>query len=394
MIDTVILKIPNAQDLIREPEYFRPSLTGIRNPPKYPGLQLFMPYTYNLKSKHKYYPNLTVTPHWDKTTKSVAIPLKIEFSASKLIFLNNVDELVEEDFSQVLSTLQERLSEMGVEISTGTLEDAPVSTIHFSKNVLLSGSYTALFVIKVLEKMAVTSKLKIKHRDYDIDGHATYFDCGQYQIVTYDKIRDALQTKRHSEDKDRTDYQQKLLKAIRSHRPPIEILRLEIRITDKTKLNSLLQKLGYLPNPTFRDVFNEQLSQAMLQYHWKLITPSKSLFLLKVPEPDILLKVTNYIANNGLNLKAIEVNGLVGMIYYSQDHGFKNLEAGIKTAFHPRTWYRLDKYFSLINQIMAERENYSFIDDVNTTLEEFNPLKVNHLLQEVGMSFDYAKESN
>ena len=184
MIDTIVLKIPNAQTLIKEPESFKPSLTGIRNPPKYLGLQLFMSYTYNLKkSKHKYYPNLTVTPYWDKTTKSVAIPLKIEFSASKLIFLNNVDELVEENFSQVLGTLQERLSEMGVEISTGTLENAPVSTIHFSKNVLLSGSYTALFVIKLLEKMAITNKLKIKHRDYDIDGHATYFDCGQYQIV-------------------------------------------------------------------------------------------------------------------------------------------------------------------------------------------------------------------
>ena len=82
------------------------------------------------------------------------------------------------------------------------------------------------------------------------------------------------------------------------------------------------------------------------------------------------------------------------MIYYSQEHGFRNLEAGLKTSFHPRTWYRLNKYFALVNKIMAERENYSFVDDISNTLEDFKPLKVNDLLQQAGMSFDYAKESN
>ena len=58
--------------------------------------------------------------------------VRIEFSAPKLLYLNNLDELEEKDFPDVIETLQARLKTMGVIVTQRVLQDASVSSVHFS----------------------------------------------------------------------------------------------------------------------------------------------------------------------------------------------------------------------------------------------------------------------
>ena len=66
------------------------------------------------------------------------MPLKIEFSAPKMLFGNNFDELTDSDFPNLLTKLKRTLKEMGVFILEDHLTSAPVSAIHFSKNIPLT----------------------------------------------------------------------------------------------------------------------------------------------------------------------------------------------------------------------------------------------------------------
>src|SRR3989344_5261555 len=74
--------------------------------------------------------------------------IKIEFSAPKLIFNNNFDELEDNDFDLVVSTLYKRLKDMGYRVWSNVLTKAPVSAIHYSKNILLKDGSTPYMYLK------------------------------------------------------------------------------------------------------------------------------------------------------------------------------------------------------------------------------------------------------
>lgn len=76
-----------------------------------------------------YKPHLTLYRRWDGTQSTIT--LRVEFSIPKLLYGNNFDELSDSDFPEVIKTLRERLSEMGVDVIQGKLEKAIVSTIHY-----------------------------------------------------------------------------------------------------------------------------------------------------------------------------------------------------------------------------------------------------------------------
>ena len=153
MIDTVVLTMQNADKIIWEPDRFSPSLRDVRQKVSQSfGARLFTKYTYNIPAKHGYFPRLTVNPRWQN---GIQIPLRIEFSVPKLLFGNNVDELGQNDWETVIATLKSKLSQMGVKVFSAQLENALVSAVHFSKNIVLSPHYTASIALKTLGKVDV-----------------------------------------------------------------------------------------------------------------------------------------------------------------------------------------------------------------------------------------------
>ena len=109
MLDTIVLTLDQDQFELDEPERFSPSAQGLLVPPYYRlGARGHFsckqnPTRTDLKAG-RYLPRLTLSKRWLRS--SFALTLRIEFSAPKLIFGNNFDELRSRDFERVLAALQ------------------------------------------------------------------------------------------------------------------------------------------------------------------------------------------------------------------------------------------------------------------------------------------------
>lgn len=266
MIDTIALVIPNADKLIWEPDRFTPTLKGVRdNAEKGFGARLFMKYTQNINSKYGYYPRLTVTPRWDN---GLQIPLKVEFSIPKLLFGNNFDELTDTDFPAVIQKLKAVLKEMGVYLFEKNLINAPVSSVHYSKNIALTDYTTPYTYLEQLTKLNINKRLDTNRTDFRNEGHSFKYRANSFEIVFYDKIKDLQQAKvseKRAEEKDNA--LQLNLFDILTQRKPLEVLRVEIRLNRRQKISQILKKIGKEVEPTFVNIFNQDTAKKVLLHY-------------------------------------------------------------------------------------------------------------------------------
>lgn len=390
MIDTVILSVPFGKYQVLEPERFSPPLTIALTNLKAMKANPFMKYTQNpSKITYKngnYSPRLTVNVRptkKDSTSKySVEIPLKIEFSAPKLLFQNNLDELTDIDFENVVNILHTKLMEMGVFVKKTNLIEAQVRAVHFSKNIPLTDFYTASLAIKELYKLDVNKRLDINKRHFQNSGHALYFDCNSYSMVFYDKLEDGNKTQRHSVDKEKTSYQLNLFKHFKESKESLEVLRYELRITNKQKLDRLMKEAGSKENPTFKDVFNSDLSKKLLLKHWKVIYPDESRFMLQFDDGNLdktFESIVNYYKQNKKRVTVQNTFCQLGIITFSKSLGMRDLKTRVSTAFSSRTWFRTKKLFDLANSLFKSNKSFGFVKDIENALNSFTPFKVKDL---------------
>lgn len=391
MIDTVILIIPFGQYRVEEPERFSPPLTTVLTNLKAMKANPVMKYTQNPSkasyTNGNYSPRLTVNirPANKSTLNKYGyeIPLKIEFSVPKLLYQNNLDELIDADFDNVIDILHTRLLEMGVSIEKTDLANAQVRAIHFSKNIPIHGFYTASSAITELNKLDVNKKLQINKRDFQDNGHALYFDCNSYSVVFYDKMADMTKSKRHSTDKEKTSHQLKLFEHFKKSKEPTEILRYELRITNKQKLNSLLKQFGYKENPTFQEVFNSELSKKLLLNLWNIIYPNESRFMLKFEENNLDKTLESIVAFYKQNKKRVTVKDsmcIYGAMTIAKKLGIRALKNKLTSIFSARTWYRAKKrLFKDLDLLFLNSESFGFVKDIKDTLSSFTPFKAKDL---------------
>ena len=159
MLDTIVLTLDQRHFEVMVPERFSPSATGLLTPPYYPlGSRgnfgcVQNPTKSDLRAG-RYQPRLTLNKR--KTSNAFAVTLRIEFSAPKLVLGNNFDELTSDDFGRVLDVLHRCLDEMGIRLSTDVLCSAPVSAIHYSKNIALTDYTTCSMVLSELARIDLT----------------------------------------------------------------------------------------------------------------------------------------------------------------------------------------------------------------------------------------------
>ncbi len=379
MLDTIVLTMTDIDRIITNPELFNPPLRTNYSTGEYYVEFGSRKHIYNPSSEQVYYPRFTITSTW--INQKPAPCLKVELSLPKLLYQNNVDELALDELSLVISTLKDRLNEVGIMASLEDVKNAPIRTIHFSKNILLKDN-SATSVIGAINKMPVTRRLEFNTRDYKNDGTALYVDNNSYQLCLYDKIADAFRSNRHTLDKDRTKHQQELLKTIKNTRLPIEILRFEVRILKRYYLNALLQKLGYPINPTLQQVLNPEMAMQILRCHWNLLVPPKSQFLLKFPSPNILNQVIDHLKRSGKKPDSDKTYAIAQFIHQIREYGYRNLEATHTSLFTRRTWYRKTKeYTNIINAITEKSQRFIWVEDIEKALSEYKPMKIKELEQ-------------
>lgn len=275
MTDTVVLNLPEGSFVVMDKDRFTPSVELLSEDPwKLLGNKAYMKFTCNARKEDhrtgKYYPRLTLVIR--KAFPGIARTLRVEFSAPKLLYGNNFDELTDKDFDLVAVALQQRLRDMGVLVFKQNIEKAPVSAWHFSKNMTMQDFTTCSMVLNEISKANVFNRLDLNQRDYKNGGQAVKFHANAFEITFYDKLQD-LANSRISEkraiEKDNATQQTFFDKKTLS--PNYQVLRMEARLNSKRKIKSVLKTVGLERQIVFKDLFSWQLAQAVLKHFWQPI---------------------------------------------------------------------------------------------------------------------------
>jgi hypothetical protein len=315
------------------------------------------------KDTGKYFPRLTGY----KRKYAQEANVRIEFSVPKLLFHNNVDELEDKDFPKVVSILQDRLKRMGVIVTKSVIETASVSSVHFSKNIELKNGYTSNYLISEMNKVNLKKSFDFAKTRFMNDGQSLYAHTTSHQMVIYDKMADLKKGTKRAIDKTQTPYQRSLFAGLQNENKDKEILRFEIRLAKKQKMNSVLVGLGYEKNPTFKDVFNTEMSQKVVYQYWQniILERSKGLFTPDLSIKEILQVM--FLTDSGLKPK--KAIYLLGLFMLARDEqGMRQLRSIVTKRVHDRTWYRMKQDMDYASELITKNNLRDWVKDLDQEL--------------------------
>jgi len=271
MIDTIVITLSNGMFTILDHSKFSPSTAGLYDKSYRLGGRSNFTCKQNPTADELrmgiYKPRLTVTKRFSPMA-GYDIVLKIEFSAPKMLFGNNFDELTDDDFPRLLAKLNDTLRQMGVYVYEKALTNSPISAIHYSKNISLTDYTTPYTYIKQLTKVNINKKLDTNQTDYRNEGHSFKYRANTFEVAFYDKLKDLQQAKtseKRAIEKDNL-LQLNLFDQL-SKKKPLEVLRMEVRLGSRQKLRQILSKISLDLEPTFCSVFKLKVAQKVLSYY-------------------------------------------------------------------------------------------------------------------------------
>jgi hypothetical protein len=280
MIDTIVLTFEEGKYAVSQPDNFEPSFNLIKNRTRGFGSKGYIvcknnPSKFDFK-KGFYRPRISITRrHSYGALQNI---LKVEFSAPKMLYRNNFDELNDSELTPLVRKIQSTLNSIGVHITADNIQNAKVSSIHYSKNFVFTDGTTTQMYMNELKKAEVTTRLDSNHTDFRNEGHSFKFRTNSFEIAFYDKMRDLEQTRispKRTEEKEENLFQIDIFKELddlRRNKHPIEILRFEVRLNQRKKINQVLNKLGICSdNLTLTELFSSNIAQSVLTMHYNQI---------------------------------------------------------------------------------------------------------------------------
>jgi hypothetical protein len=322
------------------------------------------------KEMGKYFPRLTGY----KRRFGQDANVRIEFSAPKLLYLNNLDELEEKDFSAVIETLQQRLRIMGVIVEKSVLENASVSSVHYSKNILLEGGYTASYIISEMNKVDLRKSFDFAKTRFVNDGHSLYAHTTAHELVIYDKVADMGKGQKRAVDKTQTLFQMSMFPELKK-KEMFEVIRFEIRLNKKAKMNSVLEDLGYAKNPTFKDVFKEEISKKVVSDYWRKLMKGRSFGIFSIAPSDKDIFQTMCLTDKKLKgMRAVYLFGLYMLA--RNENGLRQLREIITKRATVQTWYRMVKDMKRAGELITKNNLRDWAVQIDKSLEEFRAYKI------------------
>lgn len=370
MIDTVklLIKIHNPSRL--DGNKFSPvSIEQLVNSRSYGKTSLNPSASYNRMGK--YMPRLTF---FKRPSKYGAVyQLAVEFSAPKMLFLNNFDELVESDFEELLTILQDKIQELlGFKFLKQVLAKSDVGTWHPSKNIVFIDFTSCQMILNIISKLDISHVYDLQKTDFR-DGHVVHIHCNSMDIAFYDKMADLRKSKtspKRAIEKDST-LQLNLLALLEEYRP-IDVFRYEVRLVGKA---SIKRAFPELKEWTFENLFKKQLCQNILIKHWEKVTSSINLLSLDTKEPIELLQ--NYLIDNPEVGPQAALAAIASLLIIRQD-GVTTLRGTLDSHFGKQVWHRLKKTI----KSPSENRFKSFIH-IDEALERFEPTKMSKFINNI-----------
>jgi hypothetical protein len=296
--------------------------------------------------------------------------LSVEFSAPKMVFGNNFEELAEQDFELVLMSLQRALFELvGYCFSIEQLANANISAWHPSKNVIFTDYTSCQTILSTIAKLDVSRIYDFQKTDFR-DGHALHIHCNSLDIAFYDKMADLRQSKKSDKRAIENDsgIQLSLLERLNKFRP-LEVFRYEVRLSNR---RSVKQAFPDLDSWTLRDLFSQHLCQEVLIQHWNKLTEHIDMLALDTTKPAELLQ--NYLLENK-NTPTTALAAVASMLIANQV-GMSGLRNVLEAHYGTQAWYRIK---ALIRPPKAHR--FSHFRHIDKVLEEFMPVRMSDFKQ-------------
>lgn len=303
-----------------------------------------------------YYPLLTA---YKERTHNWRPFVKIQFSAAKLFWGNNLNELENHHAIPVSKALQQSLVRMGLKPNREALLRAEVASLHYSKNIVLGNGYTTAEVIQDISRIQSGGRLQKRNSQYYKGGLGTNLYNNSFSFSVYDKI---------AEIKHETP---ELLVQLESS---LAVMRLEVRLETKQKINHVFSELDLGQNPTFQEVFDVEKSRQVVTHCWQKLIAPQIVLVSQTGESanSIIQKLLRGLPDATLH-KAIKVASLV--LSGRAAGGLSELRTIVLNHGKQRTWYRLYKEIKEASQIL-EAEETGWWEQVETQLAEYEALSL------------------
>jgi hypothetical protein len=377
MLDTVVLTLARPWFEIIEPERFSPS-ANVLLLPQYSvrsrgRFSCVLNPTKADRQTGRYWPRLALIRQ--KISSDWGLALRIEFSAPKLVFANNFDELQTCDFARVIEALHEALTSMGIHLSREALRRAPISAIHYSKNIPLTDYSTCSMAISDLQRIDLTKRLDLSRTDYRNEGHAIRYHANGFEVIFYDKLKD-LEQALYSEKRGlEQDYvvQEQMSRRLASLAKEAQILRMEVRLGTRRKIKSVLKCIGVDTESTFEALFDARIAKSVLVQFWSPIQAQLPLIggaSLHRPE-EIIAKLA--IVGSG-KVTPGKLMQQLGCIVLVDSIGVRGAGAALSRYCSRRSWQRYKRELKTL--CLAKAAGYSALNQVEEALARFEPLQL------------------
>lgn len=378
MLDTIVLTLDRHEFEVLDPDRFSPSARGLLMPPFYrlggrANFSCVLNPTKDDLSTGRYVPRLTLTKRIRRG--GFAVQLRVEFSAPKLLFGNNFDELTARDFERVLDALHRSLARLGIRVSSDTLRGAGVSAIHYSKNMALTDHTSCSMVMGELNRIDLNRRLDLSRTDYRNEGHAIRYHASSFEVTFYDKLKDLKKARISEKRAIESEYgsQMHLFDNIDLLPRDFEILRMEVRLNTRAKIVKLVREIEPGTEPTFAALFNEGIAKGVLMHFWKAVQAQMPLIEgagSRRPE-DLLAGLA---ANAAAEIRPGALLQQLGCVLLVRSVGMRGASVAISRHCSPRTWQRYKR--QLKSLAIDEPNGFSALDQVDAALSRFGPLRL------------------
>lgn len=374
MLDTVVLSLDISEFRILTTHYGRwsPDVTNYLKPPyiKLGGRKFAV--STRTATRHDelngvYLPRLKLI----KSTRAggYSTRLYVEFSAPKIVFNNNFDELADVDFDRVCKMLSKALRHLGVVVNKDTLKTAQVNTIHYSKNVILCDGRLAKMLVRELAKANVSTRRRSKIKTYGNDGEAMYFHTSKWAFVAYDKLAEFRRSRNNKKELLEKDYYCQLsLFDEFTPATPFEVIRLEARYADRRTIRANLKRAGVVLSEelTFAEVYSEHTAKTLLLYELnqlEIVTPD-----ILSSERDLDRFIDDLLASQ---TKPDRIVYAVGVKKILEQYGSR----GARSRIHASSsqWSRL---IAKTNNLDFTRQSNSTMSTIRQSIEAFRRVKL------------------
>ncbi len=322
-----------------------------------------------------YKPRLTLTNRFN-TSGQRGLTLAIEFSAPKLLFGNNFDELMDSNFPAVIDKLETVLKTMGIRVFHELMLAAPVSAIHYSKNIPLTDGTTPHYLINKIKEANISLALDVNQTDYRNDGHSYKWHANSYEVAFYDKIKDLEVAKKSDKRAIEKDNLLQLNLFEDLHKKRLEVFRMEVRLNSRQKIKQLFSSLDIEANLTFQNLFATSISQKILRHYISELERQRPQILdYQVTSSKALL--VDIIINNP-KLGTLKTLQLFGLKQAFESATLRELRT-MFNKYNQRSWYRLIAEAKRINL----PHTVSPLSIIREHLNRFEPLKLKEYQKEL-----------